>query len=196
MVVSCEQVWQEVSNYLDAEVEPELRAAIDQHVRGCRCCAAVMDGVRNVMQLYADERMLELPLGFSRRLHRRLEGELGGTRRSFFGWMAAAAVSVLAAGAFEAARSSVFSRPGLRSQHARTSGHVPPDMLVVVAENGKTFHVSGCRFIHDQRSLRTIPAREAIEEGYVPCVRCMKKYLESGARLGAVDPAPPDLARS
>ncbi len=54
MVISCEQVWQEVSNYLDGEVAPDLRAAIDDHIRGCHRCAAVVNGTRNVVQLYSD----------------------------------------------------------------------------------------------------------------------------------------------
>jgi len=181
MVVACEDVWREVSNYLDVEVEPELRTAIEQHLRGCKRCTAVVDGTRNVMQIYADERMVEVPLGFSRRLHQRLEGNVAGTRRSFFGWLVAAAAGVLVAGSFEAARSSGFGAPGLRSEHARASAHVPPDMVVIVAENGKTFHVAGCTFIHDKSHLRTITAQEAEQMGYAPCIRCMKKYLDPGA---------------
>src|SRR5947209_9564914 len=42
----------------------------------------------------------------------------------------------------------------------------------------KTFHAAGCRFIHDKAHLRTIAAGEAIREGYAPCMRCMRKYLE------------------
>jgi hypothetical protein len=181
MIVGCEDVWREVSNYLDGEVKPELRTAIEQHLRGCKRCTAVVDGARNVIQIYGDERMVEVPLGFSRRLHQRLEGNVSGTRRSFFGWLVAAAAGVLVAGSFEAARSSGFGAPELRSEHARASGHVPPDMLVIVAEKGKTFHVAGCPFIHDRSDLRTVPAREAEQEGYAPCIRCMKKYLDPGA---------------
>jgi hypothetical protein len=181
MVVGCEEVWREVSNYLDGEVASELRIAIEEHLRGCKRCTAVVDGTRNVIQIYGDERMVEVPLGFSRRLHQRLEGNVFGTRRSFFGWLVAAAAGVLAAGAFEAARSSGFGAPELRSEHARASGHVPPDMLVIVAEDGKTFHVAGCPFIHDKSHLRTITAREAEQRGYAPCIRCMKKYLDPGA---------------
>jgi hypothetical protein len=125
--------------------------------------------------------MFEVPLGFSHRLHRRLEENMPGNRRTFLGWMVAAAAAVLVAGSFEVARSSVFSRPELRSEHAQPGTGVPPDMMVVVSEEGKTFHVSGCPFIHDKARLRTIAAREAIREGYAPCVRCMRKYL--GASL-------------
>jgi hypothetical protein len=29
--------------------------------------------------------------------------------------------------------------------------------------------------------LRSVQAREALQEGYVPCIRCMKKYLNETA---------------
>lgn len=177
MVVSCEQVWREISNYLEGEIDPSLRAAMEEHFRGCKRCAAVLDGTRNVIQLYGDERMLEMPLGFSHRLHRRLEERMAPARRTFLGWMVAAAAAVLAAGSFELARSSVSDHPELRSEHARPGRGVPPNMMVIVATDGKTFHLTGCRFIHDKANLRTIAAREAMREGYVPCVRCMKKYI-------------------
>jgi hypothetical protein len=54
-------------------------------------------------------------------------------------------------------------------------------MIVVVAEDGKTFHAAACPFIHDKAKLRTIPASQALKEGYTPCVRCMKKYLNQSA---------------
>jgi Putative zinc-finger len=179
MVVNCEQVWREISNYLEGEVDPSLRAAMEEHFRGCKRCSAVLDGTRNVIQLYGDERMLEMPLGFSYRLHRRLEDNMAPARRTFLGWMVAAAAAVLVAGGFELARSSGFSHPELRSEHAQPGNGIPQDMMVVVAEDGKTFHLAGCRFIHDGAKLRTLAAREAMREGYVPCVRCLKKYLSA-----------------
>ena len=130
MVVSCEEVWREISNYLEDEVDPSLRAAMEEHLRGCKRCTAVLDGTRNVVQLYGDERMFEVPLGFSHRLQRRLEENMPGSRRSFLGWMVAAAAAVLVAGSFEVARSSVFSHPELRSEHAQPGTGVPPDMMV------------------------------------------------------------------
>jgi hypothetical protein len=52
-------------------------------------------------------------------------------------------------------------------------------MAVIVSSDGKILHASGCPFIHDKAHVRTIMAREALKEGYVPCVRCMKKYLQA-----------------
>ena len=178
MVVNCEEVWREISNYLDGGIEPNLRFAMEAHIRGCRCCAAVLDGTRNIVQLYGDERMLEVPLGFSQRLQHRLEEEnMPRSRRGFLGWMVAAAAAIVVAGSFEAARSSVFSNPQLRSQQAQPGVGVPPDMPVVVSTDGKTFHAAGCPFIHDKAHIQTIAAREAMRQGYAPCVRCMRKYL-------------------
>ncbi len=184
MVVNCEQVWQEVSNYLDGEVEPGLRLAIEDHVRGCKKCAAVVDGTRNLIELYGDERMLEVPFGFSQRLHQRLDRQIDqqmtSSRRTFLGWMVATAAACLLFGAIEVTRSSVWRGTELRSEQAQPSNGVPPDMLVVVSEDGKLFHVAGCEYIHEKNKLRTMTAAEATHEGYAPCIRCMRKYLITG----------------
>jgi putative zinc finger protein len=178
MVISCEQVWREISNYLADEVDPNLRTAMEEHFRGCKRCTAVLDGTRNVVQLYGDERMFEVPAGFSQRLHDRLEENMPRSRRGFLGWMVAAAAAVLVAGGFELGRVSASGEPELRSEHAKPGRHVPPNLMVVVETSGKTFHASAkCRFIPDRNKLQTIAAGEAMREGYTPCVRCMKQYL-------------------
>ncbi len=76
MVLNCKHVWQEISNYIDDSVSPELREAIEEHLAHCRHCAAVLDSTRNILFLIADERTFELPVGFSERLHARLEEEI------------------------------------------------------------------------------------------------------------------------
>jgi hypothetical protein len=177
MVINCEQVWREISNYLEDDVAPNLRVAMEAHFRECERCRSVLEGTRNVIQLYGDERMIDVPLGFSHRLQRRLEENIQPSRRSFLGWMVAAAAAALVAGSFELGRSSASSRPEQRSEHAQPGTGVPPDMMVVVLSDGKLFHASGCPFIHDKAHVRTIAAREALKEGYTPCTRCMKKYL-------------------
>ena len=76
MVLNCKHVWQEISSYIDDSVSPELREAIEEHLAHCRHCAAVLDSTRNILYLIADERTFELPVGFSERLHARLEEEI------------------------------------------------------------------------------------------------------------------------
>jgi hypothetical protein len=180
MVVDCEEVWREVSNYVDGDVDPTLRVAIEEHVLVCKHCASVLDGTRNVIQLYGDERMLELPVGFSQRLHRRIDENMPVNRRSFLGWMVAAAAAVLFVGSLEVVRSASRG-PELRSEQAQRGTGVPPDMMVVVADEGKLFHLAGCTFIHERSKLRTLTAAEASQEGYTPCLRCLKKYLPAAS---------------
>ena len=53
-------------------------------------------------------------------------------------------------------------------------------MMVEIAADGKTFHVPGCKYLHQHEGageVRLVAASEAIREGYVPCVRCLRQYL-------------------
>jgi len=188
MVVRCAEVWQEISNYLDGEVDPGIRAAMEEHFRGCKHCTAILDGARNVVQLYGDERMLEVPAGFSQRLHRKLEEGMPRRKGSAFGWVMALGFAALLLLSFEVGNPSQSTAPDLRSDMARSAVHIPADLAVVAVADGKIFHVPGCRFIHDKDKLQAMTAGEALKEGYAPCVRCLKKYL-SESQVGVRDQA-------
>ena len=176
MVMSCEQVWEEISNYVDNEVDPALRAAMEEHLRGCQHCTAVLDGTRNVVTLYADGRVFDLPAGFSQRVQKRLAAEAKTSRGSFYGWLLAAAAALVLSGSFLIGNIQARSRAA-RSEHSEQASGIPGDMMVLVSEDGKTFHKKGCPFLHEKEKARLIAASEAIHEGYVPCVRCMRQYL-------------------
>ena len=57
-------------------MDADLRARIDKHLETCEICSAVLDSTRNVVVLVADDRVFELPAGFSKRLHERIDEEL------------------------------------------------------------------------------------------------------------------------
>ena len=183
MVVNCEQVWQEISNYLENDLDPSLRAAVEEHVRGCQRCTAVLDGTRNIVHLYGDDRLFQMPLGYSGRLRRKLADNMPGRRGTAFGWLVAVAALALLTGSLGLAYSAVFAQPVARSDHAQPGRGIPPDLTVLVAEHGKLFHIAGCTFIHDKDGkVRSMSAREAMREGYTPCARCLGEYL---SRLAA-----------
>lgn len=76
MRIDCQHVWQYISAYIDDELDAELRERIERHLETCEICSAVLDSTRNVIVLVADDRVFELPAGFSKRLHERLDLEL------------------------------------------------------------------------------------------------------------------------
>jgi hypothetical protein len=70
--ISCVEVWREISNYIDGDVSPELRARMEAHFKTCRHCTAVCDGTRNVVRLIGDGKVFGVPAGFSERLFSKL----------------------------------------------------------------------------------------------------------------------------
>ena len=75
--ISCVEVWREISNYVDGDIDPVLRERIAEHLKGCAHCSAVVDGTRNVIHLVGDGKSFDLPLGFSERLKKRLAEKMG-----------------------------------------------------------------------------------------------------------------------
>jgi hypothetical protein len=178
ITMNCEQVWREISNYVDGEVDAGLRSSMEEHFRTCQRCASVLAGTKNVVALYGDERMLEVPAGFGRRLEKRLTKKAQGSRwASWTAWLVPLAAMALVAGTLMLTSSS---RNPMKSQHAEQGKDIPPDMVVVVSSGAKLFHVPGCAFIHDKATERTLTAKEAMREGYVPCPRCLRQYLKTG----------------
>jgi len=179
--LNCEQVWREISNYVDGEVEAALRSSMDEHFKTCKRCASVLAGTRNIGQWYGDERMLEVPAGFSRRLEKRLANgpiAAGSVWASLSAWLVPVAAMVLIAGGMMLT-SSLTHGHFFKSQHAEPGKGIPPDMVVVVSSGAKLFHVPGCEFIHDKASERRLTAREAMQQGYMPCTRCLRQYLKT-----------------
>ena len=59
--VPCVLVWRRVSDYVDNDVNSSTRLAIESHVAECPQCKSVVEGVRNVVLLFADPRVLPPP---------------------------------------------------------------------------------------------------------------------------------------
>jgi hypothetical protein len=78
MVIECKHVWDHISGYLDGTLAPEVLEQVQKHLESCEICSAILDSTRNILILTGDERVFELPLGFSERLHSRLDLEIRG----------------------------------------------------------------------------------------------------------------------
>jgi hypothetical protein len=73
--ISCLEVWREISNYLDEDIDQDLRARMQAHFKVCAHCKAILDGAGNVVKLVADEAEYQLPVGFGKRLFDKVRGK-------------------------------------------------------------------------------------------------------------------------
>ena len=69
--IACDEVRRELIEYMEGDLKPDLRLRIDEHLDHCEHCTAIYDGVRNVVALVGAQGSIELPKGFSLRLHKR-----------------------------------------------------------------------------------------------------------------------------
>ncbi len=60
MKISCDEVWREISNYLEDEISAGLRTRMEEHFKGCKRCTAVLVGTRNVLRLVGDAAVFDL----------------------------------------------------------------------------------------------------------------------------------------
>ena len=79
--VACVLVWRRVSDYVDNDVTSATRRAIESHTRECPECKSVVEGVRNVVLLFADPRALSLPKGFRKRTLQKLRSRIRSLRQ-------------------------------------------------------------------------------------------------------------------
>ena len=75
MELNCKHVWSYISEYIDASLDAGTRERIERHLEHCEICSAILDSTRNILYLTADDRVFSLPVGFSDRLHARLDRE-------------------------------------------------------------------------------------------------------------------------
>jgi anti-sigma factor RsiW len=76
VVIECKHVWNYLSDYLDDSLSAETKELVQRHLEHCEICSAILDSTRNIVVLTADDRVFELPIGYSERLHARLAQEI------------------------------------------------------------------------------------------------------------------------
>jgi hypothetical protein len=184
MDLKCEQVWLLISDYVDGELLAPVRAEVDLHLTTCTRCTAVLAGTKNLVRLYGDERMFSVPLDFSPALHRRLSQQSRLERGAAFTWALSLAGAGLATAAMLLFSLPRFEQPTLRAPMSQPALRAPIANLVVVNDDGKTFHVPGCTYLHGKS--RMIPVEEAMKEGYNPCIRCEAELIHRTAKSRAL----------
>ena len=78
--LNCDEVLDQLSDYLDAEARAELCRAIEGHLARCRDCQVKVDTVRKTILLYQKDSQIEIPVRVSAQLEGMLAREYRRSR--------------------------------------------------------------------------------------------------------------------
>jgi hypothetical protein len=143
----------------------------------------VLNGTRNVVELFGDERLFQTPMGYSWRMQRRIAADTRPARRVVLGWLVATAALAAVSGSLVLAN-RLGGQQGQSKSIMAKIGNVPDDLEVVVTDHSRIFHVKECPLVRESDHPHALTAAKAESEGYVPCVRCLGQYVgELAAKL-------------
>jgi predicted anti-sigma-YlaC factor YlaD len=70
----------ELENYLDKELDPALRATIEEHLAKCKKCRLIVDTTKKTIEIYCNSEPAPLPMDTRHRLHEALAKRLRRAR--------------------------------------------------------------------------------------------------------------------
>jgi len=74
--IDCVKVWRHISDYLEGQMNGDLRASMASHFKDCAHCSAILDGTRNVVKLVGDGKAFEIPARASQKFYKKLNDHL------------------------------------------------------------------------------------------------------------------------
>ncbi len=66
--MNCKEVVQQLSEYLDGELDAGLAQALEEHLAGCRDCKLIVDTTRMTIEILCNSEPLPLPAPVHERL--------------------------------------------------------------------------------------------------------------------------------
>jgi anti-sigma factor RsiW len=67
--LNCEEVLQELSNFIDGDLDPELKQELESHLKACADCRLVVNQTKKTIEIFCDSEPVELPGDVQARLH-------------------------------------------------------------------------------------------------------------------------------
>ena len=71
--LSCQEVLDQLQEYLDEAAHAELVHAVDHHLGRCRQCRVEVDTLRGIVRIYQSERQIVIPEQIATKLQSALE---------------------------------------------------------------------------------------------------------------------------
>jgi anti-sigma factor RsiW len=67
--VTCTEFLAMLDDLIDDEVSSQMRADLQEHLRGCDHCEVTLSTTRKTIQIYRSHEIYEMPAGLRERLH-------------------------------------------------------------------------------------------------------------------------------
>lgn len=79
-MLTCKDFLNELSDYLDASLDAELRAKLEEHIHDCPNCWVIADTTRRTIQIYKGMDPYPVPADVQERLMAALERKMAAKR--------------------------------------------------------------------------------------------------------------------
>jgi hypothetical protein len=76
-MITCEEILRGISDYIDEDMTPDLKANIESHICKCHHCEVLVNTCRKTVTLVWQNSSLELPKGVSERLLAKIKAKTG-----------------------------------------------------------------------------------------------------------------------
>lgn len=76
--MNCKGLIRELSNYIDGELDPTVKAELERHLEHCEDCRLVVDTTRKTVKIFCNSAPVPLPTDVRARLHAALQKRMRG----------------------------------------------------------------------------------------------------------------------
>jgi hypothetical protein len=74
--LNCTSAIYEISSYIDGELEVSVRIELEEHFRECEDCAIVVRQTQLTVEIFCNDKPIELPTDVRSRLHEKLKHKI------------------------------------------------------------------------------------------------------------------------
>lgn len=67
--MKCKDFLKELTDYLDGNIQVEVRTELEEHLQWCRDCYVVLNTTKKTIEIYRDNQLYELPDTLRSKLH-------------------------------------------------------------------------------------------------------------------------------
>lgn len=78
--MNCQEAIRQLSDYLDGELDSELKEQLRRHLAGCKDCRLIVDTTRKTIEIFCNTEPLPLPQPVRDRLMRALGAKFASNR--------------------------------------------------------------------------------------------------------------------